>query len=391
MTIFNLLFCKEHNFLAKKLLLNIKNLFMRIFLGFLFSLATISNSFSQTSAPKYSNEFMSLGVGAASLGLGSAVVASSNDVNSIYWNPAGLTNVDKFLEVSFMHSEYFAGIAKYDYLGIAHSIDDKSALGFAAIRFGVDDIPNTTQLIDNNGVINYDNVTSFTAGDYAFMLSYARKLKVPGLSLGGTAKVIYRKVGDFAKSFGFGIDAGLQYHLPKHWKFGLMARDVSSTFNAWVFELDDATRNVYINTGNAIPQNGLELTLPRIILAAAGNFDIGSKGLNAGGEIDFDFTTDGKRNVLISANPISIDPHAGLFFGFKELVKVRMGVSNVQQFTNLDDSKYWGIQPNIGMGLAFKGFSLDYAFTRLGASEANYYTHIFSVRLKLDKPKNAVK
>ena len=27
--------------------------------------------------------------------------------------------------------------------------------------------------------INYDNVTSFTAGDYAFLLSYARKLNVP--------------------------------------------------------------------------------------------------------------------------------------------------------------------------------------------------------------------
>ena len=73
---------------------------MRIFLGFIFCLVTFSISFSQTSAPKYSNEFMSLGVGAASLGFGSAVVASSNDVNSIYWNPAGLTNVDKFLEVT---------------------------------------------------------------------------------------------------------------------------------------------------------------------------------------------------------------------------------------------------------------------------------------------------
>jgi len=344
-----------------------------------------------TIAPKYSNEFLSLGVGGEAFGMGNAVVATSGNANSIYWNPAGLVNVNKWAEVSFMHSEYFAGIAKYDYLGIAHSIDEKSALGFAAIRFGVDDIPNTTQLIDNNGVINYDNVTSFTAGDYAFMLSYARKLNVPGLSLGGTAKVIYRKVGDFAKSVGFGIDGGLQYHLPKHWKFGLMARDVSSTFNAWVFNLDDATRNVYINTGNAIPQNGLELTLPRFILAVAGDFNIGEKGLNAGGEVDFDLTTDGKRNTLLSAKPFSIDPHAGLFFGFKELVKIRMGVSNIQRFTNLDESKYWGIQPNIGMGLTFKGFSLDYAFTRLGAAEANYYTHIFSVRLRLDKPKNAVK
>lgn len=353
---------------------------------------TFLHSQTTTIAPKYSNEFLSLGVGADAFGMGNAVVANTDNANSIYWNPAGLTNVNKWLEASFMHSEYFAGIAKYDYLGLAHTIDDKSAFGFAAIRFGVDDIPNTTQLIDNNGVINYDNISKFSAGDYAFMLSYARKLKVPGLSLGGTAKVIYRKVGDFAKSVGFGLDAGMQYQTANNrWKFGVMARDITSTFNAWVFDLNDETKNVFINTGNAIPQNGLELTLPRVILAAAGNFDLGSKGMKAGGEVDLDVTTDGKRNALISAKPFSIDPHAGVYVGFKSLVKVRMGVSNVQKFTRMDETKYWGLQPNLGMGLSFKGFSLDYAFTRLGAADANYYTHIFSIRLKLDKPKNATK
>ncbi|MFM7682223.1 MAG: hypothetical protein ACKO7P_05705 [Bacteroidota bacterium] len=355
---------------------------------FLFPLTAFTQS---TIAPKYSNEFLSLGVGADAFGMGNAVVAGIDNMNAIYWNPAGLTQCNKWLEVSFMHSEYFAGIAKYDFLGISHSIDESSTLGFAAIRFGVDDIPNTTQLIDNNGRVNYDNVSSFTAGDYAFLTSYARKLKVSGMSLGGTMKVIYRNVGDFAKSWGFGLDAGWQYQLKKNWKFGVMARDVTSTFNAWVFELDDETKNVFLSTGNAIPVNGLELTLPRVILAAAGKFDLGSKGFHAGGELDVDLTSDGKRNVLLKSDLVSADPHAGFFVGFKDFVKIRGGISGIQQFTNMDETKYWGFQPNLGMGLGFKGFSLDYAFTRLGDASANYYTHIFSLRLKLDKPKNAVK
>jgi hypothetical protein len=342
-------------------------------------------------APKYSNEFLSLGVGAEAFGMGNAVVAGTDNVNSIYWNPAGLTNCNKWLEVSFMHSEYFAGIAKYDFLGFSHAIDEKSAFGFAAIRFGVDDIPNTTQLIDNNGRINYDNVSSFTAGDYAFLTSYARKLKVPGMSLGGTMKVVYRKVGDFAKSWGFGLDAGWQYQLKKNWKFGVMARDVTSTFNAWVFDLNEETKNVFLSTGNELPENGLELTLPRIILATAGKFDIGSKGLFGGGEIDVDVTTDGKRNVLLKTGALSFDPHAGLYVGFKDFVKLRAGISSIQEFTNMDETTYWGFQPNLGLGLGFKGFSLDYAFTRLGDASANYYTHIFSIRLRLDKPQNANK
>ena len=41
-------------------------------------------------APKYSNEFLAIGVGARALGMGSAYTAVVNDVTSGYWNPAGL-------------------------------------------------------------------------------------------------------------------------------------------------------------------------------------------------------------------------------------------------------------------------------------------------------------
>jgi hypothetical protein len=342
---------------------------------------------SQSVAPKYSNEFLAIGVGADALGQGNAVVAQTGGVNSGYWNPAGLTNVDKWLEVGLMHSEYFAGIAKYDYLGLAHKIDDKSAIGFSAIRFAVDDIPNTTQLIDNAGNINYDNISTFTAADYAFLLSYARKLRVEGLSLGGNLKIIHRKVGDFAKSWGFGLDAGLQYQRGKHWRFGLMARDITSTFNAWVFTLDQQTQEIFVATGNEIPQNGLELTMPRLIFAARGKFDLGKKGLYAAGEIDLDMTTDGRRNTLIRSGFASFDPHLGIEFGFKNFVALRGGLSNMQYVLDFDDTKQLNMQPNIGIGLNFKSFYLDYAFTDIGDASVALYSHVLSIRLKLDPPK----
>ena len=120
-------------------------------------------------APKYSNEFLALGVGADAFSMGNAVVASTEGVNASYWNPAGLIHQSTKMEASLMHSEYFAGIAKYDYASYSYKLDEDHVLGFSFIRFGVDDIPNTTQLIDNNGVINYDNVQLFTAADYAFI------------------------------------------------------------------------------------------------------------------------------------------------------------------------------------------------------------------------------
>jgi hypothetical protein len=297
--------------------------------------------------------------------MGNAFVAQTSGASSSYWNPAGLMGVNKWMEVSFMHAEYFAGIANYDQLSLAHTINEKSALGFTAIRFGVDDIPNTTQLIDNNGNINYDNVSSFSAGDYAFIFSYARKLPIEGMTLGGSSKIIYRRVGDFARSWGFGIDAGWQYQVNSKLKFGAMLRDATSTFNAWTFSLDEETKNVFLNTGNEIPQNGLELTLPKMILGVAGNLPLTKNGFTIGGEIDFDITTDGRRN--------------------------RAGVTNLQYTTELDNSRKFNLQPNIGLGVALKGFHLDYAFTDIGDASVALYSHIISLRLKLDKPKNAIK
>lgn len=351
---------------------------------------TAQESEDGTVAPKYSNEFLSIGIGADALGLANSVVAQTGSVNSGYWNPAGLTAVDRWAEIGLMHSEYFAGIAKYDYLGLAHSIDDNSTVGFSAIRFAVDDIPNTTQLIDNNGNINYDNVTSFTAADYAFLFSYARKLpKISGLSVGGNFKVIHRKVGDFAKSWGFGIDAGAQYETKKGWKFGTVVRDVTSTFNAWIFTLDSETQEVFLNTGNELPENGLELTLPRIIFGGYKKFNFGESGVYSSAELDIDMTTDGKRNTLVRSNLVSLDPHLGVAVGFKEYVVVRAGVSNMQYVKNFDDSESLNVQPNIGIGLNFKSFYLDYAFTDIGDASVAQFSHVISLRLKLNKPKNA--
>lgn len=362
-----------------------------LFLAALLFPLLCSNLIAQsTLAPKYSNEFLSVGVGADAFGMGNAVVAQTSNVNSGYWNPAGLLGVDQWLEASLMHSEYFAGIAKYDYLGLAHKLDDKSVLGFSAIRFAVDDIPNTTKLIDNNGNIDYDRIELFTAADYGFLFSYARKTSIEGLNLGGNFKLVHRKVGDFAKSWGFGIDAGAQYQ-KNDWKFGAVLRDATSTFNAWIFTLDDQTKEVFAQTDNEIPENGLELTLPRLILGGYRQFELGEKGINLAAELDVDITTDRKRNVLIRSNPFSIDPHMGIAVGFKEYVKVRMGVNNFQYIKNFDDSQSLSFQPNIGLGLNIKKFSLDYAFTDLGDASAALYSHVISIRLRLDKPQNAVK
>lgn len=332
---------------------------------------------------KYSNAFMDIGVGANHLGMGNAVVASTSDLSAGYWNPAGLIHIQNTAQVGFMHAEYFAGIAKYDWLGAAFTLDSgKHAIGINAIRFAVDDIPNTLNLIEPDGTINYDNLRSFSVGDYGFLFSYARKIK-PNFSVGGSAKVVYHKAGDFAKSWGFGIDLGAQYQL-KDFRFGVMVRDITTTFNAWSYNFSDKDKETFLLTGNEIPENSLEITNPKIILGVG--YRKKFEKFELGTELNIDVTTDGKRNVLLPGKPLSFDPHLGLEVGFAEIVYVRGGINNIQKELSSDNqTKKITIQPNVGVGLKLKSIAIDYAFTDVGSKETSTFSHVVSARIGFNK------
>ena len=176
---------------------------------FLFSLLVFFSIALKAQFRKYSNEFLNIGVGARALGMGNANITSVEGVNSGYWNPAGLLKQKSDVEVSLMHAEYFAGIAKYDYIGVSKKIDSNSVAGISILRFGVDNIPNTLDLVDANGNVDYNRITTFNAVDFAALLSYARNIpQLKGVELGGNFKIIRRKLCEFGGAWGFGLDAG---------------------------------------------------------------------------------------------------------------------------------------------------------------------------------------
>ena len=63
----------------------------------------------------------------------------------------------------------------------------------------------------------------------------------------------------------------------------------------------------------------------------------------------------------------------------------------MQFVKDFDDSKSFNIQPNIGIGLNFKSFYLDYAFTDIGDASIALYSHVISLRVKLSKPNGSKK
>ncbi|MFD1875132.1 PorV/PorQ family protein [Hymenobacter bucti] len=329
-------------------------------------LAATLGAHAQTSTPKYSNEFLNLGAGARSLGMGKVQASLATDATAGYWNPAALTNLQARYDGALMHSELFSGVVKNDYAAFAMPLDDKSVVGATLLRSGVDNIADTRALVNEYGQIQYDRITYFSVADYALLLSYARKLGPEGLSVGANAKLIYRNIGSYANAYGFGIDAGVQYN-HKGWRLGLTARDITTTFNAWSI---DAEKFKATTTPNeVIPTNSTELTLPRLIIGIGYQFKLPAQ-FTALVATDLEATTDGQRNTLISAKPVSVDPRVGVEVGYRSLVFLRGGVGNYQKIRNFDQQQQWKGQYSLGAGVAFSGLRVDLALSRLALDQS---------------------
>ena len=330
-----------------------------------------------TAQVKYSNEFLSIGTGARLMGMGGAGTAMVDDVTAGYWNPSRLIDIPGKLDFSLMHSEYFAGLAKYDYGGVAYKLDPGSSIGLSVIRFAVDDIPNTLELIDQEGNIRYDRITTFSAADLGILFSYARKMKIPGLEAGANIKLVYRHTGEFAKAWGFGLDAAASYSV-SNWHLSAVARDITGTFNAWSFK-KDLLADAFQLTGNELPANTLEVTIPHLILAASRDFRINDK-LRIAVAVDTHFTFDGRRHVILPVGPIGIDPYLGGELRFSGWLFARVGVGNFQIVPGMNGKNNLNLMPNLGLGIQYRNIYIDYAMTDVGDLSIAQYSNLISLR-----------
>lgn len=344
---------------------------------------------SEIFGQKYSNEFLSIGVGARAQALGNAVIASTTDVTSGVWNPAGLAAIgpEEGLQIGAMHSEWFGGVGKFDYLGVSMPFSAPGKrLAISLIRFGIDNIPNTLTLYESDGTINYDNIRSFSAADYAFLVSYAQKIntKNSNLTVGGNVKVVHRSIGPFATSWGLGADIGARFQ-KGNFSFGLMAKDLTTTFNAWSFNFTQEEKDILQITNNEIPINSIEITNPQVILGV--NQYIQWKSFGFSPELDLVITTDGKRNTLISSDPFSIDPAFGIEVDYDRFLFLRAGINQFQKETDFNNAETLLSRPSIGLGMKISRLRIDYAFTDLG-SDRNTFSHVVSLLLELKKRKD---
>lgn len=205
-------------------------------------------------------EFLSHGVGARALGMGSAFVAIADDATATYWNPAGLAKINKN-GFSTMYSDIFRtgegsffsqGLVSYNFINYIHQIQGIGSLGLSWIRQGIDDIPRTTFIdVDNNGMLgdfqdlNGNGVKDegehyidtptvaeyFSNSDNALLISYAREIHSL-ISIGGNVKLLSQSIYENSGR-GFGLDIGFLLTPYRGIQIGALLLDATGTQIRW--------------------------------------------------------------------------------------------------------------------------------------------------------------
>ncbi|MEC5395590.1 PorV/PorQ family protein [Bergeyella sp. RCAD1439] len=338
---------------------------------------------------KYSNEFLNLGAGARGMAMGGAVMAHQEDVYAPMWNPAGLAEMERDWQGAAMHAEYFESIAKYDYIAFAKPLDHNAGtLAFSIVRLGIDDILDTTRMIDAEGNIDYDRITKFSQADYAGILSYAfHPSGNHRLNLGVNAKLVYRNVGKFANGFGFGFDLGAQYLSDSGWRYGAMLRDATTTVNFWSVNQEALSTVVQGEEMNPAPEEKMEITLPKLNAGVAKNFELSRDWEllpEVGVNVDF-----AKTAALFSSDFASLTPYAGAELKYQNMIFVRIGVNRFQGVTDIESLKRRvAFQPSAGLGFRYKGLTLDYALSNSGVGGSNFFSNFFSLKLDMGHFRN---
>lgn len=147
-------------------------------------------------------QFLKVGVGARYQGMGEASVAMVDDAYSLYWNPAGLANIDG-TDISFTNVNWITDIS-LNFVSLGTRVEDFGTIGFAATLLSMGDMEVTTvDQPDGTGEM-------FSATSFALSAGYARYL-TNRLAFGAAIKYIYEKI--YRESAGgFAFDFGTQLH-----------------------------------------------------------------------------------------------------------------------------------------------------------------------------------
>ena len=258
------------------------------------------------------NDYLQYGAGARSLALGGAYVALANEASGPYWNPAGLTQINKN-EFLAMYAPFFEQTS-YNFVSYVHPLGRLGTLAICDVLFhsaGYEEVDKTGDVIGRNKSI-FKN---------AVIISYANKIH-KRLSLGASLKLIHERVMRYSGN-GQGIDLGILYQPLDALNIGLAVQNVLQP--KVTLRYDPDVYDINFKAGVA-----LKTFSNRLILTADINKLVDEKAYFCAG--------------------LEVSPWEKISSPSLKRVDLRAGFNHLQSFT-------------CGIGLKVKFFTVDYAFS----------------------------
>jgi hypothetical protein len=284
--------------------------------------------------------FLKISVGARNIAMGETG-ATSEDINSIYWNPAGLASIDN-IEASLMHSVWLETIS-YEHLtfGLPTKFGN---IGFAINYLFMGEMDKYDYAGDKQG--------SMTASDLALTFGLSRKVLIkegmPYLKFGANIKYLHSKLEE-EKADALATDLGLQTELknPKV-KIGLVIQNIGTGMK-FIKESCPLPTNIKLGAGYSLVVKNNPLNLA---------FDINIPNDN---NLRINFGTEYEINC---GKNIIVSPRIG-YGAYKEGLEGLSGIT-------------------AGIGFKYQNYFIDYAFVPYGQLGN---THRISLSMEFSKEK----
>jgi len=153
------------------------------------------------------------GAGARALSMGGGFTSIGDDASTVFYNPAGLTNLD-YSELSFMHMTLFEGI-RYNYAAWVYPTLKLGGFGVALMRVGTDDITRRVDFVET-GTFDYSN--------FQMLLAYGNRVH-PQIAFGLNMKIVNQSIDTYS-DYGIGLDFSMLADFSSHTSFGIIVRDL---------------------------------------------------------------------------------------------------------------------------------------------------------------------
>ncbi|MBN2090599.1 PorV/PorQ family protein [candidate division KSB1 bacterium] len=282
-------------------------------------------AFGANSTGTVGYEFLRTEIGARSAALGGAFVAVSGDLNSVYYNPGGIADIDTRVgTISYLkhlldfHSGNIVGAMPFSW--------GTMGLGFHYMNFG--EFKRTTRE-DPEGASG----ETFGAQSLVFSLSAGKKYKNL-FSYGSTVKFIQSSIDQYSAT-AFAVDLGVIFHMP-------VGDDDHLNIAASVSNIGQ-TQSTYIKTKDDLP----------MVIRAGVSKKLAHLPLLFGAQI-YKYIDDDYRWAL--GGEFILSPRMFLRLGFNSI--------GLDQRVGTAGDRLAGA--NFGFGLLWQKYRFDYTFSSVG-------------------------